>query len=332
LVIGRLGREHWLRAFAEFHEPMRKRAILVKTPRSAPCKNAPGRGGVMSGSSTYEERFAKVCDFIGEHLGEDLSLERLSQVANFSKFHFHRQFSNYAGVSVSKYIQMMRFRRASYQLVFEPCIQIIEIALEAGFENPESFSRAFKRVYGQTPSQFRSRPAWKPWGDRYQSPARERRETMDVKIVGFQETKVAALEHRGPPELVNDSARLFIQWRKESRLSPKQTSKTFGVAYDDPDTAEPAAFRFDICGSVTSDVPANPQGVINKVIPGGRCAVLRHLGSHDRIGESVYSLYREWLPASGEGLRDFPLFFHYLNLTPETPEHELVTDIYLPLK
>ena len=32
------------------------------------------------------------------------------------------------------------------------------------------------------------------------------------------------------------------------------------------------------------------------------------------------------------GLRDFPLFFHYLNLKPETTEHELITDIYLPLK
>ena len=48
--------------------------------------------------------------------------------------------------------------------------------------------------------------------------------------------------------------------------------------------------------------------------------------------ESAYYLYREWLPTSGEDLRDFPLFFHYLNLIPETPEHELLTDVYLPLK
>jgi AraC family transcriptional regulator len=93
--------------------------------------------------------------------------------------------------------------------------------------------------------------------------------------------------------------------------------ESFGIAYDGPDTVEPAAFRFDICGSVAAEV---------------RCGVLRHPGSHDRIGESARYLYREWLPASGEELRDFPLFFHYLNLKPETPEHELITDIYLPLK
>ena len=155
---------------------------------------------------------------------------------------------------------------------------------------------------------------------------------MEVKIVEFEKTKVAVFEHRGAPGLVNDSAGIFIEWRKTSGLSPVKSSKTFGIVYDNPDTTEPEKFRFDIGGSVSEDVPDNQQGVVNKIIPSGRCAVIRHHGSHDRIGDSAYYLYREWLPESGEELRDFPLYFHYLNLLPETPEHELVTDIYLPLK
>jgi len=283
-------------------------------------------------TSAYAERFNKVFDYIDKHLDEELSVARLSRVANFSKFHFHRQFCEYAGISVIRYVQMMRLRRACYRLVFSGHSRIIDIALEAGFENPESFSRAFKSAFGQTPSQFRKAPAWKPWNAQYRAPTRERKQHMQVNIIDFEETPVAALEHRGAPELVNDSARVFIEWRKTSGLSPVTTSKTFGIAYDDPDTTEPEHFRFDICGSVTEPVPDNPQGVVNKLIPGGRCAVVRHFGSHDRIGESAYYLYREWLPRSGEELRDYPLFFHYLNLIPETPEHELVTDIYLPLK
>ncbi len=155
---------------------------------------------------------------------------------------------------------------------------------------------------------------------------------MDVRIVNFEETKVAVLEHRGAPEKVEDSARIFIAWRQETKLSPVKTSKTFGIAYDDPDLVEPCAFRFDICGEVEADVPPNPRGVVTRVLPAGRCAVVRQFGSRERIGESAHYLYREWLPGSGEELRDFPLFFHYLNLMPETPEHELITDIYLPLK
>lgn len=155
---------------------------------------------------------------------------------------------------------------------------------------------------------------------------------MEINIVDFAATKVAAIEHRGPAELVNNTVSQFIAWRWNTVLSPVTTSNSYGLAYDNPETTEPEKFRFDICGTVNADVPANDYGIVTKTIEGGRCAVVRHHGSHARIAESIYPLYREWLPNSGEELRDFPLYFHYLNLMPETPEHELLTDIYLPLK
>lgn len=282
--------------------------------------------------AAYAERLDRVFDYIDEHLCEDLTVERLSRVANFSKYHFHRQFSQYAGISVARYIQLMRLRRASYRLVFEEEARIIDIALEAGFRNPESFSRAFKSAFRQPPSQFRKNPAWQPWKQQYRPPTRERSRHMNVEIVHFPETRVALLEHRGAPERLNDTAKRFMDWRKASGLSPVQHSDTFGIAYDDPATTPPEEFRFDICGSVPAAVPDNPQGVFNSAIPGGRCATVRHLGSHERLGEVIYPLYRDWLPESGEELRDFPLFFHYRNLIPETPEHELVTDVYLPVQ
>lgn len=155
---------------------------------------------------------------------------------------------------------------------------------------------------------------------------------MNVEIVNFAETKVGVLKHRGAPALINDTVSTFIEWRKTSGLSPQPQSNTYGVAYDDPKTTEPEKFRFDLCGTVTSDVPDNPQGVTTGTIPGGRCARVRHHGSLEAIGATVCGLYGEWLPASGEELRDFPCFFHYINRFPEVAEHELITDIYLPLK
>lgn len=283
-------------------------------------------------AKAYVQRFARVFEYIDRHLDEPLSVEQLSRVAHFSKFHFHRQFSLYVGMGVLAYVRLLRLRQASYRLVFSRQERITDIALDAGFESLEAFSRAFRQAFGQSPSQFRKSPLWQPWSERFRLPPRERKERMEVTIVDFPRTQVAILLHRGAPERLNDSALKFIEWRKESGLSPVRTSRTFGVAYDDPDATEPERFRFDICGEVTEDVPENPQGVQNGVIPGGRCALVRHFGSHDRIGESIYPLYREWLPESDEELRDFPLFFHYLNLMPDVAEHELVTDIYLPLR
>lgn len=283
-------------------------------------------------AGTYNERFAKVLDYIDRNLDADLSVAHLSQVANLSKFHFHRVFSSHTGVNVHRYVQLMRLKRASYQLVFGGEMRIIDIALDAGFENPESFSRAFKRVFDQTPSRFKKSPAWKPWWAQFQITTPERPQNMNVTIVDFEETRIAALEHRGDPELLNDSVMHFIEWRKQSGLSPVRSSQTFGIAYDNPHTTPPDEFRFDICGSVEAAIPDNGFGVLNRIIPGGRCARLRHEGSHQGIGASAIYLYRNWLPESGEALRDFPLFFHYLNLVPDVDEHELITDLYLPLR
>ena len=142
---------------------------------------------------------------------------------------------------------------------------------------------------------------------------------------------MAALEHKGPPALLNGSVQQFIAWRKTTGLSPIATSQSYGIAYHDPDLTPGDDFRFDICGSISAPVRDNPQGITTKTIPGGRCAVVRYVGSRERLGEGVYYLYRTWLPQSGEELRDFPVYFQYIGLERDTPEREHLTDIYLPL-
>ena len=124
----------------------------------------------------------------------------------------------------------------------------------------------------------------------------------------------------------------FIDWRKQSGLSPVKTSDIYGVPYNDPNVVSADEFEFDLCGSVLADIPENEQGLITKTIPAGRCARVRHFGSRDDIDTPIYYLYGQWLPKTDEELRDFPVFFHYINMFPEVDEHELITDIYLPLK
>ncbi len=283
----------------------------------------------------YKDRMQRVITYIYQHLEDSLTVETLSAVACFSKYHFHRQFSAHTGVNVHKYVQLIRLKRASYQLAFNPELKIIDIALGAGFESHESFSRSFKKIYAHTPSQFRNNPQWQMWLQKHKQPKTNTSQEsidMNVSIVQFMDTKIAVKQHEGPVESLNDSITSFITWRKSTDYSPVNTSKTFGLAYDDPENTKPDDFRFDVCGEVTQEVPENPQGVINKTIPAGRCAVLRHEGSHDLMDEKIRWLYVNWLPQSGQELRDFPCFFHYHNLFPQVAEHELITDIYLPLK
>lgn len=155
---------------------------------------------------------------------------------------------------------------------------------------------------------------------------------MEVKVVEFKPIKVAVYEHRGAPELLETSVATFVKWRKETGLSPVTSSDTFGIPYSDPETTAKKFFRFDIAGTVEDDIPENPFGVKNGVISGGRYAVARHYGSHDLIRRTVYALYRDWLPKSGEQTTGEPCFFHYLNIGPDIKKSELQTDVYLPLE
>lgn len=291
-----------------------------------------------SAVDTYHFRFRKVLEYIDSHLDDDLSVGRLSNVAAFSKYHFHRQFSELFGISVYKYIQLSRLKRASYQLAFRDRMQIIDISLASGYENHESFSRAFKKSIGQTPSEFRERPQWNPWHLTYQPLSdlrikhmKPQNQPANVKLITFKDTKVAALEHRGDPSLIGNSVRKFIEWRKQNNLLP-HVSDTFNILYDNLSETSPENYRFDICASTERDVADNPFGVVEKTIPGGKCAVLRHIGDDANLGESITYLYSKWLPLSTEEPRDFPLFLQRVIFFPDVPEHEAITDVFLPLK
>lgn len=155
---------------------------------------------------------------------------------------------------------------------------------------------------------------------------------MEVKIVEFKPRKIAVYEHRGAPEELMNSVSAFVEWRKETGLSPVATSETFGIPYSDPEKTEKSAFRFDIAGTVNEDIPDNRFGVKNGQLSGGKCAVVRHYGNLDFISQTVYSLYQNWLPQSGEQASGDPCFFHYLNISPDTDKNTLQTDVYLPLK
>ena len=289
-------------------------------------------------ADAYLARFRRVLEYIEAHPDGDLSLERLSRVAAFSKFHFHRQFSALLGMGVFEYVQLQRLKRAAFRLAFRDQQPILEVALDSGYEGPEAFSRAFKKRVGQTPSAFRRQPQWKPWHQAYQPVSELRSHHMkptpqaaQVQVVHFPETKVAVLEHRGDPQRIGDSVRAFITWRKQQGLPPSR-SATFNILHDDPSTVAPEQHRFGLCAATEREVAENPFGVVGGTLAGGRCARLRHVGSDDTLAETVRFLFAQWLPHSGEELRDAPLFLQRVHFFPDVPEHEAVTDVFLPLK
>jgi AraC family transcriptional regulator len=286
----------------------------------------------------YQKRICQVLDYIDIHLNEDLSIDKLAEIACISKFHFHRQFSAILAMNVASYIQKLRMRRASYQLAFRKKSKIIDIALDNGYESAEAFSRAFKRLSKQSPSQFRREPDHFPWHEN-NNPLNMLRKfrmqkinnDLEVTIKEIATIQIAVLEHRGAPELLGHSIRKFISWRKENKLPPSK-SRTFNLVYDDPTTVPSEEYRFDLCAAIKEEVQTNDDGVITKSIPSGRCAVIRHIGTDENMAGAIHFLYSDWLKQNHQELRDFPLFFERVSFFPDVAEHEVITDIYLPIK
>ena len=111
----------------------------------------------VSGSKQkeYLEKFMDVCNYIGDHCTEELSLETVSARAGFSKYHFSRLFKQFAGVSFYRYLNQKRIERAE-QLLTSPQLSVTEVSLSCGFTSLSSFIRMFKLIKGCTPSEYRS--------------------------------------------------------------------------------------------------------------------------------------------------------------------------------
>jgi AraC family transcriptional regulator len=105
----------------------------------------------------------RVLAHIHSHFDQPLSLEKLSEIADMSTFHLQRVFRRAMGHSPAQRVQLLRLKRASMRLVFDPRRAITDIAFEAGYQNAESFTRAFRKCVAQSPREFRAEPAWPHW-------------------------------------------------------------------------------------------------------------------------------------------------------------------------
>jgi len=154
---------------------------------------------------------------------------------------------------------------------------------------------------------------------------------VDVQIVSFPETKVAAIEHFGAPALEHDTVRKLIAWKIEHRLLDPLRYRSYGVHYTDPRTTIPADHHVDFCLSIDHDLGPNSFGIVQKFIPRNRCALARDIGSRQNNKAAIW-LCEEWLPRSGAAPGNFPIFFHYVNVGPNVRDEEMITDVYLPLR
>lgn len=100
----------------------------------------------------YTQGLQNAIDYIEEHLTDDLDIEEIAAQSGLSAFYFQRIFNILCDYSLGEYIRNRRLTLAGNELSGTD-EKVIDIALKYGYDTPESFSRAFSRFHGITPSQ-----------------------------------------------------------------------------------------------------------------------------------------------------------------------------------
>lgn len=101
------------------------------------------------------DRMNNAMDYIEAHLTETINYEQAARIACCSTYHFQRMFSFITSVPLSEYIRRRRLTLAAFELQ-KSHVKVIDVALTYGYESPEAFSRAFKKMHGVMPTATRS--------------------------------------------------------------------------------------------------------------------------------------------------------------------------------
>lgn len=277
----------------------------------------------------YEAKILRVQLFIQSHLDEDLSLERLAEVAEYSACHFHRIFRGIVGESADDYVRRLRMERAALALRYTHR-NVLEIALDAGYGSHEAFTRAFVRTFHATPSEYQAMEHPTP-SIKEQIMSAVAYTPASVCIERQPARRMAYLRVVGPynHETLGPGFVRVFDWAGPQGLMSSAT-QCIAVYHDLPDVTDAEKLRSDV--GITVDERCQPSGEFQvQTVPGGLCAVLRHQGHYDTLGDAYRWLYSVWLPDSGREPGNALPYEVYVNDASQCPPEEWLTDIYIPL-
>lgn len=200
----------------------------------------------------HYEKVCKVLRHITQNLEEPHSLRDLSRIACFAPYHFHRIFREVTGEPLQRYIRQLKLDLAAYHLLSTER-PIIDVALEAGYQSHEAFTRAFQQTFRMTPSRFRAHAARlrQGWACLPEEGAVDAAAPQRQGLVLEQRTwggcEVVFQSHFGPCAEIPRCWQGLAQKLRARGVDPGEVTP-IGIMHDDPLLCSSIDIRYDACG------------------------------------------------------------------------------------
>lgn len=276
----------------------------------------------------------KAIKYMEDHMMDKITYEDVARQLYVSNYHFHRLFSMITGITANEYIRNRKLSMAGQELILSDK-KIIDIALKYGYETPESFTKAFSRFHGVTPSVAKRSGAQLQFFDRLVIKIQlEGGTVMEYKIVEKEKfsllLKVKAFRNESISEKENTEIPDF--WKQCGKNGVFDVLKEHTKSQDvygacAPISTENTHFEYGIGGVYDGGKVPNEFCIWN--IDSPLWAVFKCIGTDGNcIGETWDRIFKEFLPGSDYEMLDDIDF----ELYPEDSKTDCFCEIWIPVK
>jgi len=301
----------------------------------------------------YISRINKTLDYIESHLDNQFTLDELAQVANFSKYHFHRIFIGVINETPFQFITRLRLQRAATFMVMNASLSVSDVANQCGFSDISIFSRNFKSHFGSSPTKWRQEIMENSNLSQVDSNLEKVKDELSayfcshtkslkwitnmelnksIEIKNLPSMNVVYVRHIGPykgnEELFRGLWQKLMTWAAPRGLMEQVNMASLAIYHDDPNITDDMKLRTSIC--ITAPEDTKVDGEVGKMmVEGGQYVVARFVVKASEFAQAWNWIYAKWFPESGYQPGDKPCFEMY---TEEPKDGKFTVDICVPVK
>jgi AraC-like DNA-binding protein/DNA gyrase inhibitor GyrI len=273
----------------------------------------------------YQQKVNRVIDYVSANLHQPLALDKLAEQIYVSQRQLLRIMRSSLNEPLSAYVARQRVERSALYMQTEK-MNLTQLADRVGYDNPQSFSKAFKKHFGISPKMYMNELQAKLESYVKSSGNRKNLQSEICEEDDLELVYIRIFGKYGEGELYNAAWDKLDRFLSENQaFSPK--TRFIGISFDSPNVTKSEQCRFYACALVQNKiVPKGEFGTIQ--LRKGKYAVYTLKGSYSGLQE----LYNNISINFDYNLRYGLAFEEYLNSPQNTKEEDLLTKIFIPIK